>query len=456
MDTKELWNKFLDNLKDLVEVVAFETWFKNEDTSLYSFVDNEATLVVKQDFIKKHIEKNFDDVINEAWYKTIGREVSYKIVLESDLKKESSSPIVRSVDDKSCEFVKQTPVNAGIDPNHTFETFVVGNSNKFAYRAALAVAESPGDYNPFFVYGESGVGKTHLMHAIGNYILKKTDKKVLYVRSDKFVDDYTRTFRSKENGNFDKIDSFKDKYRNVDVLIIDDIQFLSTAPKGQEEFFNTFNELQSLNKQIIIASDRSVDDLNSFENRLLTRFNGGLTANISTPDYDLRVGIIRSKLKFKEAADDIPEDVIEYIANNFESNMRELEGAITRVFAYSSMICQGKLNLDIAIEALRDKIKEKSGYKSDVQRIQRVVCDYYKISLEQMKSKKKNNEINFPRQVAIYLCRELTTESFPKIGYYFGGRNHSTIISAYNRIKKELISNDSLKNVIKDLKRDLS
>ena len=451
MDKKELWNNFLDNLKDIVEIVAFETWFKNEDTSLYSFENNEATLVVKQEFIKKHIEKNFDDVINEAWYKTVGREVTYKIILDSDIPK--NKPLIQ---ENSDNFVKQSPVNAGINPNHTFETFIVGDSNKFAYRAALAVAEAPGDYNPFFLYGESGVGKTHLMHAIGNYILKKSDKKVLYVTSEKFVDDYIRTFRSKDSSNFDKIDSFKDKYRNVDVLIIDDIQFLSTAPKGQEEFFNTFNELQGLNKQIIIASDRSVDELNSIENRLLTRFSGGLTANISTPDYELRVGIIKSKLKFKESADDIPEDVIEYIANNFDSNMRDLEGAITRVFAYSSMMCQGELNLDIAIDALRDKMKDKSGYKSDVQRIQRVVCDYYKISIDQMKGKKKNNEINFPRQVAIYLCRELTTESFPKIGYYFGGRNHSTIISAYQRIKKELNSNENLRSIIKELKKNLT
>jgi len=451
MDKKELWNNFLDNLKDIVEIVAFETWFKNEDTSLYSFENNEATLVVKQEFIKKHIEKNFDDVINEAWYKTVGREVTYKIILENDIPK--NKPVIQENNDNN---VKQSPVNAGINPNHTFETFIVGDSNKFAYRAALAVAEAPGDYNPFFLYGESGVGKTHLMHAIGNYILKKSDKKVLYVPSEKFVDDYIKTFRNKDSSNFDKIDSFKDKYRNVDVLIIDDIQFLSTAPKGQEEFFNTFNELQSLNKQIIIASDRSVDELNSIENRMLTRFSGGLTANISTPDYELRVGIIKSKLRFKESANDIPEDVIDYIANNFESNMRELEGAITRVFAYSSMMCQGELNLDIAIEALRDKMKDKSGYKSDVQRIQRVVCDYYKISIEQMKGKKKNNEINFPRQVAIYLCRELTTESFPKIGYYFGGRNHSTIISAYQRIKKELNSNENLRSIIKELKKNLT
>ena len=211
-----------------------------------------------------------------------------------------------------------------------------------------------------------------------------------------------------------------------------------------------------LDKQIIIASDRPVDDLNSLENRLLTRFNWGLTANITTPDYDLRVSIIKNKLAFKEAANDIPEDVIEYIANNFDSDIRKLEGAITRVLAYSSMFNKGNITLDIAVEALKDQLKDRSFYKNDVQRIQRAVCDYYKISIEQMKGKSKNNSVNFPRQIAIYLCRELTTESFPKIGSYFGGRNHSTIISADKKIRKELTTNDSLREVIKDLKRSLT
>ena len=294
------------------------------------------------------------------------------------------------------------------------------------------------------------------MHAIGNYIFNTTNKKVLYVPSDKFVDDYTRIFRYNDKNNFDKIDNFKSKYRSVDVLIVDDIQFLGNASKGQEEFFHTFNELQSMNKQIIIASDRSVDDLKSVENRLLTRLNGGLTANILTPDYDLRVSLIKNKLKYNEAAQDIPNEVIEYIANNFDSDIRALGGAITRVLAYSTMFNKGVITLDLAVDALKDLLKDKSYYKNDVQRIQKVVCSYYKISIDDMKGKNKNNSINFPRQVAIYLCRVLTSESFPKIGTYFGGRNHSTIISAYQKIEKELEKNDKLKNVIKDLKNNLS
>lgn len=455
MSNNELWRKFLENIKEVVSKTSFDIWFNEEDTKLYSFKDDIATITVNQDIFKKHLEEHYIDDMTDAMRKAANTDVTINIILEKDilaLKEEEKKKNKLQDGDN----VHQSYNNANLNPNYTFESFIVGDSNKFAFKAARVVAESPGTYNPLFLYGESGVGKTHLMHAVGNYLIKNTDKKVLYIASDKFVDEYTRIFRYSEKNNFDRIDKFKDKYRNVDVLMIDDIQFLSTAPKGQEEFFHTFNELHNANKQIIIASDRAVDDLNSIENRLLTRLNWGLTANITTPDYDLRVSIIKNKLAFKEAADDIPMDVIEYIANNFDSDIRKLEGAITRVLAYASMFNKGKVTLDIAVDALKDQLKDRSFYKNDVQRIQRVVCDYYKISIEQMKGKKRNDEVNFPRQVAIYLCRELTSESFPKIGSYFGGRNHSTIISACKKIEKELNINDDLKIVIKDLKKQLT
>ncbi len=458
MSNKELWTNFLENMKDKVSPTSFDIWFNEDETKLFSFKDNVATIIVNQDFVKKHLEENYIDMMIDAMYEITSADVTFKIISESEaeaLKKEEKENKQLAIKEMDT-LERQSSDNANLKQEYTFETFIVGNSNKFAYKASRVVAESPGSYNPLFLYGESGVGKTHLMHAIGNYLIQNTDKKVLYISSDKFVDEYTRIFRYNDKNNFDKIDDFKEKYRNVDVLMIDDIQFLSTAPKGQEEFFHTFNELYNANKQIIIASDRSVDDLNSLENRLLTRFNWGLTANITTPDYDLRVSIIKNKLAFKEAANDIPMDVIEYIANNYDSDIRKLEGAITRVLAYSSMFNKGKITLDIAVDALKDQLKDRSCYKNDVQRIQRAVCDYYKISIEQMKGKNRNNEVNFPRQIAIYLCRELTNESFPKIGSYFGGRNHSTIISADNRIRKELKTNDNLKEVIKDLKRNLT
>ena len=458
MNDREIWIKFLENIQNEITNVSFDTWFNEEDTKFYSLKDNVMTITVNQEFIRKHINEHYLDIMTDAINKVTNSNITFNILLESEIKEleQEAKKKQTFMDITTDSFEKQSATNANLNPNYTFETFIIGKSNKFAYKAARVIAEAPGSYNPLFLYGESGVGKTHLMHAIGNYLIENSDKKVLYITSDKFVDEYTRIFRYSDKNNFEKIDAFKEKYRNVDVLMIDDIQFLSTAPKGQEEFFNTFNELHDAGKQIIIASDRPVDDLNSFENRLITRFNWGLTANITTPDYDLRVSIIKNKLAFKEAANDIPDEVVEYIANNFDSDIRKLEGAITRVLAYSSMFNKGKITLDIAVDALKDQIKDRSIYKNDVQRIQRVVCDYYKISIDQMKGKNRNNEVNFPRQIAIYLCRELTTESFPKIGSYFGGRNHSTIISADKKIRKELNKNENLRQVIKDLKRDLT
>ena len=456
MSSNELWQKFLENMKEFISPTSFNIWFSEEDTKLYSFKNDIAMIAVAQEVFKKHLIEHYMDFMLEAMRKAANYDVTIEVILEKDIKlleKNDVSTENNVQDDR----VSQSADNANLNPDNTFETFVVGNSNKFAMKAARIVAECPGDaYNPLFLYGESGVGKTHLMHAIGNYLINNSDKKVLYITSDKFVEEYTRIFRVSDKSNFDKVDIFKEKYRNVDVLMIDDIQFLANAPKGQEEFFHTFNELHNAKKQIVIASDRPVDDLNSIENRLLTRLNWGLTANITTPDYDLRVSIIKNKLAFKEAAEDIPSDVIEYIANNFDSDIRKLEGAITRVLAYSSMFNKGKITLDLAVDALKDLLKDRSFYKNDVQRIQKVVCEYYKISIEQMKGKKRNDEVNFPRQVAIYLCRELTTESFPKIGSYFGGRNHSTIISACKRIDKELQTNDNLKRIIKELKSNLT
>ena len=455
MSDRDIWKQFLENVKSEMTDISFDTWFNEEDTKFYSLKNNVMTITVNQEFIKKHIVEHYMNIMNDAINKVTDANITFNILLENEVKEfelaeKKEEKLFLDNDDR------QSSINANLNENYTFETFIVGKSNKFAYKASRVIAEAPGSYNPLFLYGESGVGKTHLMHAIGNYLIQNSDKKVLYITSDKFVDEYTRIFRYSDKNNFEKIDAFKEKYRNIDVLMIDDIQFLSTAPKGQEEFFNIFNELHNASKQIIIASDRPVDDLNSFENRLITRFNWGLTANITTPDYDLRVSIIKNKLAFKEAANDIPDEVVEYIANNFDSDIRKLEGAITRVLAYASMFNKGVITLDIAVDALKDQIKDRSIYKNDVQRIQRVVCDYYKISIEQMKGKNRNNEVNFPRQIAIYLCRELTTESFPKIGSYFGGRNHSTIISADKKIREELNNNESLRQVIKDLKRDLT
>lgn len=452
MNTEILWNNFLGKIKERISSLSYDTWFK--DTRLYKIENGTAIIIVPMVLHKKHLEENYLDEIEEIFNNLTDTNFNFQFKLENEVLEEEKSYNNSEVDNIDTLGVPyQSSASANLNSEHTFDNFIVGNSNRFAFTAARAVAEKPGKaYNPLFLYGKSGLGKTHLMHAIGNYIIKNSNKKVLYVSSETFVNDYIYAVRNNEKNNFDKIDSFKRKYRNIDVLIIDDIQFLGTATKGQEEFFHTFNELHDSNKQIIIASDRSVDDLKMLENRLITRFNWGLTANITPPDFNLRVDIIKKKISHQETAEDIPIEVIEYIANINDSDVRQLEGAITRVFAYSSMMNRGVVTLNSAVEALKDKVSERSVYKNDVHRIQRIVCEYFKLDIEDLKGKKRSKDVNYPRQIAIYLCREITNESFPKMGTYFGGRDHSTIISAYQRIDKDLKTNYQLQTVISELK----
>ena len=451
MDVNILWKNFLDKIKEQVSSLSYETWF--EGTRLHSIDNGTATVIVPMNLHKKHLMDNYKDDMENVFNELTGTNFNFVFKLESEIEEVKN---IIDISELKTGVPKQSTMEANLNPQYTFNTFIVGDSNRFAFTAARAVAEKPGKaYNPLFLYSKSGLGKTHLMQSIGNYILENSNKKVLYVSSDKFVNDYINAVRTIGKNNVEKIDSFKNKYRNIDVLIIDDIQFLGSAAKGQEEFFHTFNELYNSNKQIIIASDRSVDDLKMLENRLLTRFNWGLTANITPPDFELRMSIIRKKIAHQESAEDVPQDVIEYIANNFDSDIRQLEGAITRVFAYSLMMNHGVVTLNVAIDSLKDQLSDKSVYKNDVHRIQRVVCDYFKINIDELKGKKRSKNINYPRQIAIYLCRELTTESFPKIGTYFGGRDHSTIINAYQKIEKDLNSNQQLKIVISELKKIL-
>lgn len=451
MDTDALWKNFLERIKENISSFSFETWFK--ETKLFDLSDNTAIVIVPMKLHIKHLTDNYKDLMEKIFNSLTGTNFNFVFKLEDEVGQKKQ----KIIEDIQEGVPYQSAEDANLNPNHTFENFIVGSSNKFAFVAAQAVAEKPGKaYNPLFLYSKSGLGKTHLMQAIGNYILENSNKKVLYISSDKFVNDFINAVRNNDKNNFDKIDNFKNRYRNIDVLIIDDIQFLGTATKGQEEFFHTFNELYNSNKQIIIASDRSVDDLKMLENRLLTRFNWGLTANITPPDFELRMNIIKKKISHQEAAQYVPDNVIEYIANSFDSDVRQLEGAITRVFAYALMMNKGKVTLDIAVEALKDQLIDRSVYKNDVHRIQRVVCDYFKVNIEDLKGKKRSQNINYPRQVAIYLCRTMTTESFPKIGTYFGGRDHSTIISAFQKIEEELRENEQLKNIIAELKKNLS
>jgi len=344
------------------------------------------------------------------------------------------------------------PEQANLNPNYLFDTYVVGDANRFAFTAALAVAENPGKaYNPLFLYASSGLGKTHLMQSIGNYIIKQSNKKVLYVTSDKFISDFIGINR-KSNNNYDNIDYFKDKYRNIDVLIIDDIQFLANATQSQQEFFHTFNELHQEGKQIIISSDRSPEDLKLLEERLRTRFSWGLTVTIDPPDYELRIQILKKKLSVHELAKPIDDEVLEYIASNCTSDVRKLEGALNRLFAYTTMFNKEKIDLEVATEALKGHLNSYGYIKNNIQKIQSIVADYYKINVEDMKSKKRTNNIAFPRQIAMYLSRIMTDESLTRIGLEFGGKDHTTIMHAFDKIENEIKKDSNLEQVINSLK----
>lgn len=454
-----IWDKLLNSVKDKLSSLSYNTWFK--ETELYRLENEKAYVIVPMPIHKKHMMEHFSDMISSLLYEITNTEYDLVFLLKEEIEEEEAlQKKERSqVNSNSNSFSNSGGynVNSNLNNNYTFDNFIVGNSNKFAHAAALSVAENPGRiYNPLFLYGNSGVGKTHLMHAIGNYIQKTLEKKVLYVTSEQFVDEFVKTNRKDENGtNFNYVEFFKDKYRNIDVLIIDDIQYLGGAQQSQQEFFHTFNNLFNDSKQIIVSSDRSPDDLKQLEDRLRTRFSWGLRVNISPPDYNLRKDILKKKIIAGSFEKDIPDDVVEYIASNIGPDVRHLEGAITRLIAYSTIMGGEKITLDLAIEALKDFNNMGVVEKNDVHRIQKIVSEYFQISVEDIRSKKRSSNISFPRQIAMYLCRTMTSESFPKIGIEFGGKDHSTVMHSVEKIEKEIRENKDLANIIEKLKSDI-
>ena len=452
MDINILWNKFLDKIKEKISSLSYEAWFK--DTKLHSLSDGQATIIVPMNLHKKHLMENYKDEMEEIFNQLTGTNFSFVFKLENEI--EDVTEVINIDNITNNGVPMQSNESANLNPRYKFENFIVGDSNRFAFTASRAVAERPGKaYNPLFLYSKSGLGKTHLMQSIGNYILENSNKKVLYVPSDQFVNDYINAVRTVGKNSVEKIDSFKNKYRNIDVLIIDDIQFLGGATQTQQEFFHTFNTLYSDSKQIIISSDRSPDDLKLLEDRLRTRFCWGLTVNIFPPDFNLRVEIIKRKIIAGNFEKEISEDVIEYIASNMGSDVRQLEGSITRLVAYSAIMGGSEINLELAIEALKDFISKGISEKNDVHRIQKVVAEYFQISVEDIRSKKRSSNIAFPRQIAMYLCRKLTSESFPKIGTEFGGKDHSTVMHSVEKIENEIKVNPDLANIIEKIKEDI-
>ncbi len=444
MDEEFSWDNFLNVIKSKLSSVSYDTWFR--DTKIANMTDNSISIEVPMTFHKNFLNDNYYDLIESILKQLTGKTYDITFVVEEDIK-----------DKKIIEETQvKTNFQSNLNPKYTFENYVIGDSNRFAQTAAVAVAEQPGKvYNPLFIHGKSGLGKTHLMHAIGNYIVEHSNKNVLYVTSDKFISDFIG-INKKDTDNYDVIEHFKEKYRNIDVLIIDDIQFLGGAEKSQQEFFHTFNTLYDSNKQIIISSDRSPDDLKLLEDRLRTRFRWGLTANIFPPDFDLRCKILKDKMSGHEVASLVKNEVIEYIANNCESDVRHLEGAITRLYAYAAIYSPTEINLEFATEALKDYLGNSLYSNNNIGKIQKAVADYFNITVDNLKSKKRTAEINNARQIAMYICRTTTEETTTRIGLEFGNRDHSTVLHAIEKVTKDLETNDELKEQLKSIKEKIT
>ena len=441
---KELWDKTLKILKEELTEVSFNTWIKSiEPTSLE---DNILKLGVPNNFTKDILENRYKDLIINS-LKSVSNKtfnIDFFIISEEAFEKEVSN----KTENNNTALTMNDEMSTILNPKYTFDSFVIGNSNRFAHAASLAVAESPAKaYNPLFIYGGVGLGKTHLMHAIGHYVQNVNSKsKVVYVSSEKFTNELINSIKDDKNVDF------RNKYRNVDVLLIDDIQFIAGKERTQEEFFHTFNALYEANKQIILSSDRPPKEIPTLEDRLRSRFEWGLIADIQPPDFETRIAILKKKADVENL--NISNDVMVYIATQIKSNIRELEGALIRIVAYSSLTNR-EINVDLAAEALKDIISSKNSRQITIELIQDIVSSYYNLKIEDFKSSRRTRNVAFPRQIAMYLCRKLTDTSLPKIGEEFGGRDHTTVIHAYEKISQCLKKDETLQSTVSDLTKKI-
>ena len=434
----EIWQKILSLLEKDLSRPSFDTWFKS--TYLHSFDGYYLTVVVPNDFAKDWLEDRYFAPIKEKACQVLGADVFPRFVIAGQ---EDAAFKTKDVKKTSYNTYDDYGSNT-LNPKYVFDTFVVGNSNRFAHAASLAVAEAIAKaYNPLFIYGGVGLGKTHLMHAIGHYVLEHHPSlRVMYVSSEKFTNELINSIRD------DKTVEFRNKYRNIDVLLIDDIQFLAGKERTQEEFFHTFNALYEANKQIIISSDRPPKDIPTLEDRLRSRFEWGLITDIQPPDLETRIAILKKKSENESLT--IPNEVMACIANKIHSNIRELEGALIRVVAYSSL-SNREINMDLCLEALKDILPENRPKLITINLIQSKVAQHFGMRLEEFKSKRKTRNVAFPRQIAMYLCRELTDSSLPKIGEEFGGRDHTTVIHAHEKISTQIKKDPQFENIIKNI-----
>ncbi|CUX34367.1 Chromosomal replication initiator protein DnaA [Clostridium sp. C105KSO15] len=451
---KEKWDDILFNLKEEHEItdVSFKTWLL--PLKVYS-VNGEKVIVTVPDVeFLGYIRKKYGFLLKITIEEVTGFECSVDFVVENQLPKEAASaPAGNTLITNTINPVSQSAIiTANLNPKYIFDTFVVGANNNLAHAASLAVAESPGEiYNPLFIYGGVGLGKTHLMHSIGHFILKNNPAaKVLYVTSEKFTNELIDAIRNKNN--FSPTE-FREKYRNNDVLLIDDIQFIIGKESTQEEFFHTFNALYEAKKQIIISSDKPPKEIETLEERLRSRFEWGLTVDIQSPDYETRMAILRKKEEMEGY--NIDNEVIKYIATNIKSNIRELEGALTKIVALSRLDNK-EITVELAEEALKDIISPNDKREVTPELVIQVVADHYGITPLDISSQKRNKEIVYPRQIVMYLCREMVGTPLQMIGKYLGGRDHTTIIHGIDKITAEINKNDTLNNTIEILKKKIS
>lgn len=458
---EEKWPQIIEHLRVEHELsnVSFSTWIK--PLKVYDVINNTVFIMVNMNSSVEYIEKKYLLPLKVCIAEITGEEYEVSFISEDDDRlNEIQNMAVEASQKKRTKSVAE---RAGLNPKYTFDTFVVGGNNSFAHAVSVAVAESPGQvYNPLFLYGGVGLGKTHLMHSIAHFILDQNPKKkILYVTSETFTNELIESLKNgKSSGNESSMTKFREKYRNIDVLLIDDIQFIIGKESTQEEFFHTFNHLHTSGKQIIISSDRPPRDIETLEARLRSRFEMGMLADISSPDYETRMAILQKKIELDKLEKyNIPLDVIQYIATNIKTNIRELEGSLNKLIAlYRLNNNEGTIDISLAAEALKDIISSDNNREVTPELILDIVAEHFNISIADLKSKKRNAEIANPRQVAMYLMRTMSTKelSLKAIGAIFGGKDHSTIKYGIEKVKSEMETDETLANTVNIIKKKIN
>ena len=455
---QEKWPEIIEHLRIEHELsnVSFTTWI--QPSKVYDVIDNTVFILVNMNASVEYIEKKYLLPLKVCIAEITGTEFEVMFISEDDDKLDEIQNMAIEASQK--KKTKTAAEKAGLNPKYTFDTFVVGGNNNFAHAASLAVAESPGEvYNPLFIYGGVGLGKTHLMHSIAHFILdKNAKKKVLYVTSETFTNELIEALKNgRTAGNESAMSKFRDKYRNNDVLLIDDIQFIIGKESTQEEFFHTFNHLHTSGKQIIISSDKPPKDIETLEARLRTRFEWGLIADISAPDYETRMAILQKKIELDHLEKyNIPRDVLQYIAENIKTNIRELEGSLNKLIALYKLNNNDVIDISLASEALKDIVSSQNNRKVTPELILDIVSDHFGISIADLKSNKRSADIANPRQISMYLIRTMTEVPLKGIGIILGGKDHSTVKYGVEKITNEMKRNETLSNTINIIKKKIT